>query len=156
MEKQNKDKHFIKKPFYEGGQKALGQYIKEHLKYPKEALEAKLEGYVIVRYTINAKGKVIQAKVISPLGKGCDEEAVRLVKSLKFQVRKNRNDKILFHRTIRINFKLPAAKPQQKHKPKPNNDNISVQITYQPTKSSDTPDKGKSNGGYTYQINLPS
>ena len=82
MEK--KDKHFIKKPYYEGGIKALKKFVGENLQYPKEALREKIEGTVYVRYTVDYKGNVIAAKTISGIGYGCDQEALRLVKMLKF------------------------------------------------------------------------
>ncbi len=105
-----KDKHFLKKPIYEGGKEALFDFIKKNLKYPKEALKNKIEGVVIVRYTINRDGKVIKTEVKSSLGYGCDEEAQRVVKMLKFHVPKNRKLKVLFHKKIHIRFTLPKKK----------------------------------------------
>ncbi len=105
-----KDKHFLKKPIYEGGKEALFDFIKKNLKYPKEALKNKIEGVVIVRYTINRDGKVIKTEVKNSLGYGCDEEAQRVVKMLKFHVPKNRKLKVLFHKKIHIRFTLPKKK----------------------------------------------
>lgn len=105
-----KDKHFLKKPIYEGGKEALFDFIKKNLRYPKEALKNKIEGVVIVRYTINRDGKVIKTEVKNSLGYGCDEEAQRVVKMLKFHVPKNRKLKVLFHKKIHIRFTLPKKK----------------------------------------------
>ena len=74
-----KDKHFLKQPIYKGGQKVMDKVIQENLKYPKEALANKIEGSVYLRYGIDYKGNVIETKVISSLGYGCAEEAVRIV-----------------------------------------------------------------------------
>ena len=83
-------------------------FLGKQLKYPKEALENKIEGTVHVEYFINYKGKVIDAKNISSLGYGCDEEALRIVKLLKFVVPKNpRKLRIKFRRKIQIHFNLP-------------------------------------------------
>jgi TonB family protein len=82
MHKPAKDKHFIKQPWYEGGPKAMKQYIAEQLCYPDEALAQRVEGTVSVRFDIDHKGDVIDVKIIGHgLGHGCDEEAIRLVKS---------------------------------------------------------------------------
>ena len=111
MKKERKDKHFIKKPFYEGGPMAMKKFIGENMRYPKEALENKIEGTVYVRYDVDQKGKVIDAKVVKGIGHGCDEEAIRLAKSLKFQVPKNRVGRVVFHKNIQIHFRLPKKKP---------------------------------------------
>lgn len=146
MKKERKDKHFVKKPFYEGGLKALREFIGKHKKYPKKALEQKIEGTVYLRYTINYKGKVIDAKILSSLGHGCDKEAIRVVKLLKFKVQKNYTGKIKFFKTIQIHFKLPKEKPATKP---------SSQITYNITSSTSkktTPTKKDKGGGYSYTI----
>ncbi len=110
MKRQRKDKHFIKKPIYEGGPLALKQFITKNLRYPKEALAEKIEGTVVVRYSINYKGKVIDTKVISGLRGGCEAEAIRLVRLLVFTVPRNRGVKALFHKDLQIHFKLPVEK----------------------------------------------
>jgi len=110
MDKDSRDKRFIRKPIYPGGQKAYREFITKQLVYPEEAKKKGIEGFVQLRYDINYKGDVIDAKVISSLGFGCDEEAIRIVKLLKFEVPKGpRKLKLLFHRTVRINFKISKS-----------------------------------------------
>ena len=124
----------------------MREFIGKHKKYPKEALEKKIEGTVYLRYTINFKGKVIDAKVLSSLGHGCDKEAIRVVKLLKFKVQKNYIGKIKFFKTIQIHFKLPKEKPKT---------NPSTQISYNitSTKSKKTTlTKKEDGGGYSYTI----
>ncbi len=106
MKKEKKDKHFIKKPTYPGGLTAMRMFIKNEMNYPEEAMRNRIEGVVRIRYTINHKGQVIDTTVLMHLGYGCDEEAERLVKLLKFEVAGNRKLKPLFHKTINIRFKL--------------------------------------------------
>ncbi len=110
MKKERQDKHFIKKPYYEGGVDAMRAFIRKHKKYTKEALEKKIEGVVVIKYMINASGKVIKTKVISGPGYGLDEEAERVVKLLKFKVPKNRSSKLKFQKNINVHFKMPKAK----------------------------------------------
>jgi len=145
MKKERKDKHFIKKPFYEGGLKAMREFIGKHKKYPKEALDNKIEGTVYLRYTINYKGKVIDAKILSSLGYGCDKEAIRVVKLLKFKVQKKYAGKIKFFKTIQIHFKIPKEKDKSK----------ATQISYNITPSNSkekNPKKKDNGGGYSYTI----
>lgn len=112
MRKEAKDIEFIKKPVYKGGPKAMRKFIEQHLRYPKEALEKKVEGTVYLNYDINHKGEVIGAKVIKSVGYGCDEEAIRLVKLLKFEVPKNHGVRVVFHKNIQIHFRLPKVKKE--------------------------------------------
>jgi len=151
MKKERKNKHFIKKPVYDGGLKAMRAFISQNKKYPKEALENKVEGTVYIKYSIDHKGKVIDVKVIKSLGHGCDEEAIRVVKLLKFQVPKNRGVRVKFNKNIQIHFRLPKQKtPPQK--PKTQSTQYAYSIT--PTKKKEEkPTKKKDGGGYSIRIN---
>ncbi len=120
MDKDSRDKRFIRKPIFRGGNKEFSKFITANLKYPAAALEAKIEGTVRVKYDIDNKGDVIKTKVLSSVGHGCDEEAVRVIKLLKFDIPKGpRKLKIIFHRTTKIKFAIPivekkVAKPSPK------------------------------------------
>ena len=116
--KERRDDSFIKKPVYPGGNTAFRKFIKENLKYPKSALDNKVEGTVFVKYTIDHKGKVIETKVLKGIGHGCDAEAERILKLLVFEIPKNpRKLRVTFHQKTQITFKLP--KPKAKVTPKP-------------------------------------
>jgi len=52
--------------------------------YPKEAGKKGLEAAVKVRIKIDATGKVVDAKVVKPVGNGFDEAAVAAVRQYKF------------------------------------------------------------------------
>ncbi|MBX2875174.1 MAG: energy transducer TonB [Saprospiraceae bacterium] len=150
MQKEKKDKHFIKKPIYPGGKKALQLFITQNLKYPPDALKEKIEGTVVLKYTVNHQGKVIDTKVISSLGHGCDEEAERVVSLLQFEVPSNRGVKVLHHLNIQIHFRLPKqkARPIQKKEAKP-----SYNYQYTPSSSEDAKEKPTSSP-YTYTITI--
>ena len=106
-----KSKHFIKKAEYPGGSEALKKFIKNNLRYPKEALNHRVEGSVFLRYEVNEKGKVHNISVISGLGYGCDEEAERIIWLLKYPQIKNRGIKVNTKFKLAINFKLPKVTP---------------------------------------------
>ncbi|MCC7505864.1 MAG: energy transducer TonB [Saprospiraceae bacterium] len=108
MEKSKKSKDFLQQPVYPGGDKALTEFIYKNLKYPDAALEAGIEGIVMVEYDIDNKGKVVDTRVISGLGHGCDEEACRVLRLLKFDVGKNRGVRVVFHKKARIRFAKPV------------------------------------------------
>jgi protein TonB len=106
-----KSQHFIKKAEYPGGSEALKKFIKNNLRYPKEALNHRVEGSVFLRYEVNEKGKVHNISVISCLGYGCDEEAERIIRLLKYSQIKNRGIKVNTKFKLAINFKLPKVRP---------------------------------------------
>lgn len=88
-------------------------FIVQQLKYPQEALAKRVEGTVIIKYAIDQHGDVTEAKVLAGVGHGCDEEAVRIVKLLKFKSPKNRGLRVVFHKNIQIHFKLPKTTPAE-------------------------------------------
>jgi protein TonB len=92
----------------------MKKFVAEHLKYPKAALEAKVEGTVLLRYGLDYRGKVTDVKLKKGLGHGCDEEAMRVVKLLRFTVPQSSKKKVRIHQDINIHFKLPKPKPKPK------------------------------------------
>jgi protein TonB len=86
---------------------------------------------------------VVKTRIISSLGYGCDEEASRIVKMLKFEVPKNRKMKVVFHKNITIHFRLPKKTEKQPT-------TIQYNITKQKPASQE-PDKS-SGSGYNYTI----
>ena len=160
MKKEKKDKHFIKKPTFEGGLTALREFIRKNMKYPKAALKNKVEGTVFVKYTVDHKGKVINSKVVSSLGSGCDEEAKRLVALLKFQVPKIRKMRIQYHKSIQIHFRLPKVKiaPKPKRKKPPVNSGMQINYTTTTTRKTEVKKKkkgdGESGSSYNYTISF--
>lgn len=113
MKEQHRDKKFIDLPEYPGGKKAFQEYIKQNLRYPKEALEKKIEGTVHVKYRVSGLGRVTEAEVTHGIGHGCDEEAVRVVKSLKYGKAKNRGVRVTVSMRTKINFRLPKKSEVQ-------------------------------------------
>lgn len=154
MARQKNENHFIKGAVYPGGQKAMLLFIQNNLQYPPEAIAAKVEGTVRIRFSIDHTGKVFKSQVIAGLGHGCDEEAIRLVHLLEFEVPKAYKLKVQHHRTLNIHFKLqvnplPAEAPTP---PAP----LSIQYTLINTTTPDSSSsiKDNSNQGYHYTIQL--
>lgn len=110
MKREIKKKDFLPSPEFPGGPKALSAFISQNINYPPEAIAMKIEGTVVVKTEINHKGVVIDTKVISGIGYGCNEEAARVVKLLKFRIDKVRNVKVSFFKTFNIHFKLDLEK----------------------------------------------
>ncbi len=142
MQKHKKDKHFLKKAFYPGGREALRAFIKKELRYPEEAREAGIEGTVQLRLTIDHLGMVQKVGIIKSLGYGCDEEAIRVVRMLRFTVpppSSHQKVRMHFHKKLNIHFRLPKAAAQNVQR---------IQYAYTAGKSK-TP---ASSQGYHYTI----
>ena len=105
MKKPKKSK-FLKKPEYPGGSKAISKFINENIQYPEQAKKNNIEGFVVVEFKVNDLGNVFDAKILKGLGYGLDEEAIRLVNSIKFQKARNPGFRVTVTRKIKINFKI--------------------------------------------------
>lgn len=70
---------FIEKASFE---EDVMTYIGNHLRYPPEAKEARLEGKVTVGFMIEESGRVSDVYVIEGFDSRCDEEARRLVNEM--------------------------------------------------------------------------
>lgn len=149
MDHKKKDKHFIHKPMYEGGNKALRAFVGQHLRYPEAALAQKIEGTVHVEYDIDHKGDVVDARVIGGLGAGLDEEAMRVVRLLKFTVTKHRGVRVLFHNRIQVHFRLPKAQPAP-----PVEQPLGFQYVYKVEQPEVKPGQQPPGSGYTFTINI--
>lgn len=126
-------KNFLKLPRFKGGSSSYKDFITSHLVYPKEALEAGIEGQVLVEYGVNDNGEVISARVLKGLGYGCDEEALRLVRMLTFEKVKNRGVRVQVTTRTKINFTLPRVNINYsvtEKKGPPKNDSGSVNYEY--------------------------
>jgi len=146
---EKKDKHFIKKPVYPGGQEAFKKFIAANLKYPKEAAEKGIEGTVVLKYAIDYKGKVSDVKVIKGLGHGCDEEAKRVISLLRFEIPSEpRKLKVLFHKETKIFFHLPKRQAPPKK-------TTGLQYTFVPSSKKESVDKDKTDKKvYSYTVKI--
>lgn len=69
-------------PMFPGGDAALLKYIAENTIYPEVAKENNIQGRVIVRFCVTAKGGVSQVSVLKGVDPELDKEAVRVVQTL--------------------------------------------------------------------------
>ncbi|MFD2572843.1 TonB family protein [Spirosoma soli] len=69
-------------PEYPGGMQALGQYMQRNLRYPGKARQNKIEGSVLIRFTVTADGAIDDVFVEKGIGGGCNEEATRLISQM--------------------------------------------------------------------------
>ncbi len=69
-------------PMFPGGDAELLKYIAEHTNYPEVAKENNIQGKVIVRFCVTAKGGVSQVSILKGVDPELDKEAIRVVNTL--------------------------------------------------------------------------
>lgn len=69
-------------PSFPGGVEAMYKYIYTNVKYPVEARKNGIHGKVVVEFMVDEKGVLSDFLVVSGIGGGCDEEAVRVITSM--------------------------------------------------------------------------
>ena len=124
-------------------------FVTEHLIYPAAAREARVEGMVVVRYSLDYRGKVVATKVKKGIGYGCDEEAMRVVRLMRFLVPQERKKKVRIHQDVNIHFRLAKVKPAAVPEVRPA---TAMQITYTTVEKTDANKCRPESGGYGYTI----
>lgn len=119
----------------------MTKFINENLQYPQEALDNKIEGEVEAEYFINGLGDITSVNILKGIGHGCDEEVIRLIKSLVFEKAINRGYKTSTRKTLKINFKLP----------KPKKPTVTYNLVKEKKETAPSPPQKKS-GGYNITI----
>ena len=90
-------------PSFPGGDLAMKAYLVKHLKYPAEARELNIQGTVYLSFIVEMDGSISDITILRPIGGGCEEEAVRVVKSMP-----NWNPGKQNNRAVRVRLSLPV------------------------------------------------
>jgi protein TonB len=94
-------------PEFPGGTQKLADYLAKNIKYPQMARESGIQGRVFISFVVETDGSVSNVNVMRSLGGGCDEEAVRVVKSMpKWKPGKQRGKPVRVSYILPVNFKL--------------------------------------------------
>ncbi len=74
--------YVAKMPSFPDGEAALYKFLSKNLHYPTIARDNGIEGTVTLQFVINEVGKIEKIVVVRGIGGGCDQEAIRVVKSM--------------------------------------------------------------------------
>jgi TonB family protein len=69
-------------PQFPGGKEALTAYLKANMKYPKRAIEYRIEGRVIFNIEVSPEGEIAKIWLVKGLLLDCNEEAFYLIKKM--------------------------------------------------------------------------
>lgn len=91
-------------PEYPGGNAALLRYLAQHTRYPALALRNSIEGRVFIKFVVDETGQVVNPVVVKGIGGGCDEEALRVLKTVPRFTPGQQNG-----RAVKVYFNLPIT-----------------------------------------------
>ena len=97
--------------------KKLIAYIVDNMQYPADAKNAGIEGKVFVKFTVESDGSISDVKAVKGVGYGCDDEAVRVVRSMNKMDEKwvpgiKDGKAVAVEMTLPFTFALPAEGSQ--------------------------------------------
>lgn len=94
-------------PEYPGGEKAMYAFLGKNINYPAAATRANISGRVTVQFVVEKDGSIGTVKVLKGIGFGCDEEAMRVIKSMpKWSPGKQNGRAVRVYYTIPVMFQL--------------------------------------------------
>jgi protein TonB len=86
-------------PEMEGG---VAKFLRKNLTYPETAIAKKTTGTVYISFVVEKDGSIGNITVLKGIGDGCEEEATRVVKKMKWKPGKNHGI------PVRVPFTLPV------------------------------------------------
>jgi TonB family protein len=89
-------------PMYPGGEPAMMKFLSENISYPKKARKKNIQGTVALSFIVEKDGHLSNVKVLRSVGGGCDEEAVRVIKSMPNWTPAMHDDN-----PVRVKFTIP-------------------------------------------------
>lgn len=90
------------------GNKDFKKYLEENLRYPKAAIDKKIEGRVTVEFFVETDGSLTTFRIVRGIGGECDEELIRLIKEgPSWEPTKKNNLAIRDKARVRLKFDLP-------------------------------------------------
>ncbi len=90
-------------PEYPGGQSEMYKFVNSNIKYPAAAQRANVSGRVFVKFVVEKDGTIGNVEVLKGIGFGCDEEAIRVIKSMPKWNPGRQNGK-----NVRVYFTMPV------------------------------------------------
>jgi TonB family protein len=97
-------------PFLDKDYDNLNEFINRNLKYPSAALQNNIGGKVELQFVVEKSGRITNIKELKSVGSGCSNEAVRLLKMLKWKAAVKSGKKVRSFQTFMVNFSLGGAR----------------------------------------------
>lgn len=92
---------------FPGGMGEWNKFLRKNLKYPRQAKRMGIDGNVYLSFIVGKDGAIYDITVSRGIGGGCDEEAVRVLKSSpKWKPGMQRGKAVIQRMNLRVVFKL--------------------------------------------------
>ena len=91
-------------PSFPGGDAACMKWLRDNIKYPKEAIEANITGKVFVQFVIEKDGSITNAKIARSASTLLDAEALRIVNNMPQWIPGKQRGK-----AVRVAYTLPIS-----------------------------------------------
>nr|NQU90674.1 energy transducer TonB [Bacteroidota bacterium] len=72
------------RPQYDNRDMSFNQFLLSNLAYPQSAQKQGISGTVEMFFVVEPTGRISNVKILKPVGAGCNQEAFRLLKMLKW------------------------------------------------------------------------
>jgi TonB family protein len=99
------------------------KFIMENLKYPELAFRQNISGEVELSFVVETSGRISNIEAVNPLGGGCTEEAIQLIRKILWTPGIKNNTAVRSFMTASISFSLNN---EGNHKYLPNNNNTTM------------------------------
>ena len=96
-------------PVYPGGEAAWAKFLQKNLRYPAQAVDARIQGKVYVSFVVEKDGHLSNINILRSPGYGLDDEAIRVLKLVppwKPGIQNGRPVRVSY--TMPFSFQLPA------------------------------------------------
>ncbi|MDB5272614.1 MAG: TonB family protein [Chitinophagaceae bacterium] len=95
-------------PEFPGGPAERNKFLSKNLVYPRDAERKGIEGRVIIGFTVEKTGEIVDVKILKGVSESMDKEAERVVKMMpKWKPGKNNGVAVRTRHKVDIVYKLP-------------------------------------------------
>ncbi|MCK4569227.1 MAG: TonB family protein [Bacteroidales bacterium] len=110
-------------PAFEDAEMNFTKFISENMKYPELAYSQNIAGDVELSFIVETSGRISNLEVVDPLGGGCTEEAIHLLKQILWKPGMQNGMAVRTLLTAHISFSLSN---NSNHQYLPNNNNTTM------------------------------
>ena len=98
-------------PEYPGGMAECMEFVSKNLRYPEAALQKRIEGWVLVSFTVGVDGTITDVETLKGVYEALDEEAMRVVRLMpKWKPCEWYGKRVPMKFTMPIEFRLKKRK----------------------------------------------
>ncbi len=91
-------------PEFPGGMEAQFNYLAQNVKYPAVALDSCIQGRVVVSFTVDTDGSIVDPKVVKSVHPLLDDEAKRVIQTMPKWIPGKQNGTV-----VKVKYSVPVA-----------------------------------------------